>query len=175
MIAAGHTSVGVIVGIGVAEALSPLHLPLPLEVMLVGMAGWASHYAMDVLPHGHYDFNQQNLSLKQKWCFGLDFGLPIVLLAMYLWFTHGADRLSWLIGTGVLGAQLPDLLMGLRSKQLLPDWPVLRQEARFHHSTHWHNPTNPNQATAEGGRKLGWSDAWQMATTVVAVMLLLNR
>ena len=172
MIAVGHTSVGIVLGVATTELLHPSTLPLPLEIVAVGAAGLASHYLMDLVPHGHYDFNQQGLTRRQKLTFGLDFILPISLVVIYLLASFGLGRISWLVGAGILGSQLPDLLMGLRSKKLLPDWPWLSVEAQFHSQTHWHNPTNPVNATQEGGRKLAISDLWQVAMCALALILL---
>ena len=174
MIAVGHTSVGIILGVATIELMRSSTLPLPLEVITVGAAGLASHYLMDLVAHGHYDFNQQGLTRRQKLTFSLDFILPISLVAIYLLTNFGFERISWLVGAGILGAQLPDLLMGLRSKKLLPDWPWLSSESHFHSQTHWHNPTNPANATQEGGRKLAISDLWQAGMCVLALALLMQ-
>ena len=174
MIAVGHTSVGIVLGVATTEILHPSILPLPLEIVAVGAAGLASHYLMDLVPHGHYNFNQQGLTQRQKLTFGLDFILPICLVGIYLLTNFGFGRISWLVGAGILGAQLPDLLMGLRSKKLLPDWSWLSSESHLHSQTHWHNPTNPANATQEGGRKLAISDLWQVAMCILALVLLMQ-
>ena len=171
MIAVGHTSVGTLIGIG-ASSLAP-EVPLPAVVLLTGVVGWLSHYAMDLVPHGHYPFNQTSLTTKQKLTFLVDFGLPLVVLAIWLLAEFGFGRQSWLVGAGVMGAQLPDILMGLRSKRVLPRnfWQF---ESYWHSRTHWHNPKEAARATPEGGRQLGWSDLWQAAVAVLAILLLVR-
>lgn len=170
MIAIGHTSIGVILGVAATEILPAV--PLPFEVLIVGAAGVASHYAMDLVPHGHYNFNQQDLSLRQMIYFGLDFAIPILFVATYVLLNYGFERTSWLIGAGILGAQLPDMLMGLRSKKLLPGWDWLQMEAYYHHRTHWHNPVDLSRATNEGGRRLSIFDVWQAFIAIAALFLL---
>jgi hypothetical protein len=142
-------------------------------VVATGVVGWFSHYAMDLVPHGHYPFNKESISRTQKLVFAADFVLPITALGIYLLMNFGLGKTSWLVGAGVLGAQLPDLLMGLRSKGILPHgfWGY---EAKQHSRTHWHNPKIPAQATPEGGRPLGWTDVWQAVMAVLAVWALLT-
>ena len=64
MIAIGHTSVGVIVGTA-AYQLLPDTISLPWQVIITGTAGIASHYLMDLMPHGHYNMNLSQPSRKQ--------------------------------------------------------------------------------------------------------------
>ncbi len=174
MIAIGHTSVGVIIGV-TATQLLPASIPLPAAVTAVGLISLASHYVMDLIPHGHYNFNKQQLTSQQKLYFSLDFILPIFLITIYLLSSSGFSHLTWLVGAGITGAQLPDLLMGLRSKELLPNWNWLRREALYHSQTHWHNPTNKAKATNEGGRRLGLSDIWQVAVLIGAIYVLIRE
>lgn len=173
MIAAGHTSVGVVIGVAASELL-PASLNLPTQVLLVGLVGIASHYAMDLVPHGHYEIDQAKPTTKTTTKLVFDLVIPILLLGVYLLLEHGLGRVSWLVGAGVLGAQLPDVINGLRSQGLLPPSTLLDKEGRFHSSTHWHNPSDASKATREGGRRLGWSDVWQVAMAGLAIMLLLS-
>lgn len=174
MIAIGHTSVGVILGTAATQFIPPLTLNLPIQIILVGAAGLASHYLMDIMPHGHYEFDQKQISNRQKLYFSLDFILPILIIAFYLLTTHGFDRVTWLIGAGILGAQLPDVLMGLRNKNMLPNWNLFKIESHYHSQTHWHNPKDASKATTQGGRKLGLSDTWQLIVGIIATILLIK-
>ena len=173
MIAIGHTSVGVIVGTA-AYQLLPDTISLPWQVIITGTAGIASHYLMDLMPHGHYNMNLSQPSRKQILKLVADVVVPATLIAAYMLITHGLNSITWLVGAGIFGAQLPDVIMGLRRRQLLPNWSWLASEAEFHASTHWHNPKDQHHATNEGGRKLGVTDLWQAGIVVLALILLSN-
>lgn len=173
MIAIGHTSVGVILGVAVAE-VAPENLPLIVAVLGTGALGVASHYAMDLVPHGHYDMNLTKPSKGEPLKLVVDLVIPIGLVGLFLLINYGFGPMTWLVGAGVAGAQLPDVLMGLHRRHLLPKWAWLQRESAFHSNTHWHNPKDPAKATNEGGRRLGLSDIWQAGVIVVALLMLLS-
>lgn len=173
MIAIGHTAIGVVIGVAASEII-PDSTPLLGQILIVGLIGVASHYGMDLVPHGHYEIDQAKPTLRSVGKLTADLVMPICLLGAFLLYEHGFSHISWLVGAGVLGAQLPDIVNGLRSQDLLPHWSWLNREAAFHSSTHWHNPNNPTRATNEGGLKLSLADVWQAVVVVFAVILLLQ-
>ena len=172
MIAVGHTAVGVMVGVAASHIL-PTNPPLLITVVASAVAGLASHYLMDLVPHGHYDFDFSNPSPREKLRLSADLLLPIVLALGVVAWRHGASSEFWLVAAGIGGAQLPDIVNGVRARGWLPQWSWLEAEGRFHMSTHWHNPHDSQAATREGGRKLGVSDLWQLVMVIMAGSLLL--
>ena len=73
-----------------------------------------------------------------------------------------------------LGGKIAYTALKFTGKKLLPGWPWLSSESHLHSKTHWHNPTNPANATLEGGRKLAISDLWQVAMCILALVLLMQ-
>src|SRR5690606_29114607 len=124
--------------------------------------------------HGHYGYDMSKPNPIEKLKLVVDFVLPVVILGIYLLFNFGFGAQSWLVGAGVLGAQLPDIVNGFRKLDKLPDWYWLNREGYYHSLTHWHNPQDASKATAEGGRKLGLSDIWQAALVCLAIFVLLQ-
>lgn len=173
MIAAGHTSMGVIVGLSAATFL-PAELPLWQLVLLSGALGIASHYLMDVVPHGHYDFESRHPSPTESRRLALDLVIPIAILAVVLLLKFGLGPASWLVGAAVTGAQIPDVFDGLLASGRIPRWRWALAEKRFHLGTHWHNPVDAARATAQGGRRLGPSDVWQALVGLLALVWLLT-
>ncbi len=173
MIAVGHTSVGVLMGLAGAAVL-PESVPLWGQVLLVGVAGVASHYVMDMMPHGHYEFDSKRPSQQENLTLLNDLLVPIVVVGLLLLWRHGVDATSWLVAAGVVGAQLPDVFDGLLARGTIPPFGWARREHAFHSWTHWHNPKDSAKATSQGGRRLGWSDAWQAIVGLVALVCLLK-
>jgi hypothetical protein len=171
MIAVGHTSVGVIVGIGVlaiTEGQSPL-----VAVSVAYVAGVASHYLMDLIPHGHYDFNGENPTYRSISLLCLDLFLPISIFSLFLLLKFGLSTPLYVSFMAIAGAQAPDVLQGMLARGIFPRRGLFQDETHFHMWTHWHNPKNPLDATREGGRKLSWTDLWQVGCFCLAVYLLL--
>jgi hypothetical protein len=170
MIATGHTSVGVVVGVVATQAL-PDSIPPLGQVLLVGTIGVISHFVMDVMPHGHYDFDASAPTRRGQILLLVDLLLPIVVvLSLCLWRWSWSDTLIIFFGIG--GSQLPDIFDGLFMRGWFAKYGWAQFEHRFHMGTHWHNPTNPTRATPEGGRKLGLGDVWQLLTGLIALCLL---
>jgi hypothetical protein len=173
MIAVGHTSVGVIVGIAATQLL-PDSWPLYVQVVVVGLAGVVSHYLMDLVPHGHYDFNGASPTAKSQLYLAIDLGLPLLIVAVICVIKFGLGAPSWLVAAGIIGAQLPDVFDGLLYRGFMANLSLAQAEQRFHLGTHWHNPTDKNKATPQGGRRLGFSDIWQAIVVVLALALLIR-
>jgi hypothetical protein len=164
---------GVVVGLSAATFL-PAELPLWQLVLLTGALGIVSHYVMDVVPHGHYDFESRHPSQAERARLAVDLLVPIFLIAILLLIKFGMGPASWLVGAAVAGAQLPDVFDGLLASGRIPRWRWAIAEKRFHVRTHWHNPVNAARATAQGGRRLGPSDMWQVLVGLVALVWLLT-
>lgn len=173
MIAVGHTSTGVLIGLA-STTLLPVELSLWQQVLLTGAVGIVSHYAMDLVPHGHYEFDGKNPDRSSIITLAIDLGLPILVVAAVLLIKFGVGPTSWLVAAGIAGAQLPDVFDGLLMSGRIPRWRWAVAEKHFHLRTHWHNPIDTARATPQGGRRLGASDIWQAATVVLALVLLLS-
>jgi hypothetical protein len=173
MIAVGHTSVGVLVGLA-GSTLLPAEAPLWLLVVITGVAGVASHYVMDLVPHGHYQFDGKTPSRRSVILLSLDLGLPIIIIAIILLAKFGLGPASWLVAAGVAGAQAPDIFDGLLDKGLIPAGRLATKESTIHYRTHWHNPTDPTKATPQGGIPLGLADMWQGLVAAIALLWLLT-
>lgn len=84
---------------------------------LAGLIGLASHFALDIIPHGDdviYDRCQDNGWSRLK--YGLVFGLPDVILwlGLIIWISlSGITANTTVAVTAAIGAALPDFLWGL--------------------------------------------------------------
>jgi hypothetical protein len=170
MIAAGHTSVGVLVGVGTLTLFPAL--PYPYHLTLVLAVGLISHYLFDLVPHGHYNFDGQNPTFRSKVFFFIDFFIPIGLFSVLAFLTYGFSWPLLVVWAGITGAQAPDILFGLRASRLVSETFWTREQA-FHQWTHWHNPTDLRKATNEGGLKLSIYDIWQMIVFLMAIWVVL--
>lgn len=172
MIALGHTSTGVIIGLGVAAATPAI--PFWLSAGLAFIFGVASHYAFDWLPHGHYHMRFKNIGLGMFLTGLLDF-LGVILLMLGLsWVSFGIGPTFWLVAIGILGAQAPDLWEIAGQLGLVPQWRWVRAHRHFHHKIlHWHShPVAPHVRFA---RPLYKSDVWQLAFAFIAIGLIISQ
>lgn len=163
MIALGHTGIGTLIGIASYQTLGKGDIALGL--VATGCAGVISHYLADLLPHGHF-FGAGKYEKLIIWVILFDLMLPVLLilgLAHYLG-RSGSEILYILFGIG--GAQLPDVLDGLKTIRLLPKIGLLEAENKFHQSTHWHGI----------GDKLimiSFFDVWQFLVLTSAIIVLI--
>lgn len=176
MLAFGHTSSGVLVGLGLItiEQNAATAIPVGWLLLVALLLGIAVHYLGDFIPHGHYDFVAKHPS-KKAWIFlGLDFaavGLLFALIALHK-FGFGID--FWVIFSAVLGAQLPDIFEGLVDRKIVPTnrWTKLHRYWHFK-ILHWHTRTAKRHLPS-GARALAWTDIWQVAVFALALILLLR-
>ena len=172
MIASGHSSTGVIVGVGaVALAQNGASLAWLLPVTLA--VGVASHYFCDFIPHGHYHMSFGGATRKQLSIFLLDLTGVVILfggIALHK-FGFGADL--WLIAAGVLGAQIPDMYEALVDLKMLPKNRFSEAHRHWHWDIlHWHSHRGPR--LTKDTRALGWIDLWQVAVFGIALWLLIR-
>lgn len=158
MIAIGHTAVGFGVGLLTASLTED---PI-LGVMGSLLGGLASHYATDLIPHGHLTAGWDNpYGSKLVYLDLLGGALIFTILAFF------AVGVSWnllIVLTGILGALLPDFLEYFYKLGYLPQRGLLRLESILHKSTHWHGFGKRTLA-------LGKRDLWQLAVVLIAVCL----
>jgi hypothetical protein len=169
MIAIGHTSVGVLVGV-VAIELGGAMLPLPLLLGATFAAGVASHYVMDLVPHGHYNFDARHITARSGILLLLDVGVPIAAFLIFtLLVVHNFSAPLWSIMAGIAGAQAPDIFDGILGTGKVATNSIFEKETSFHQWTHWHNPTDIAKATVEGGKKLDLWDVWQVMVIFLGI------
>lgn len=163
MVAFGHTGVGTLIGIASYQVFGKGDIALGL--IATGALGVLSHYLMDLIPHGHF-FKDQSYSKYILLVILFDLFLPVLFILGLAHFLEksGTEILYILFGIG--GAQLPDILEGLRRMELLPKGGILRWENKLHISTHWHGINE---------KLLMFSvfDIWQAAVFIAAVAVLI--
>ena len=172
MIAFGHSSTGVIVGVGaVSLAQSGASLAWLLPATLV--VGIISHYLCDAIPHGHYHMSFTNASRKQLAIFLLDLFGVVVLFGGIALHKFGLGAGLWLIAAGVLGAQLPDMYEAFVDMGALPKNRFSEAHRHWHWDIlHWHSHRGPR--LTKDVRALGWWDLWQVAVFGLALWLLIR-
>lgn len=163
MVAFGHTSVGTIVGIASYQAFGKGDIALGL--IATGFIGLISHYLMDFVPHGHFFTDPKKFEKLILWVILLDLLLPvlIVLATAHSIGKNATEILYILFGIG--GAQLPDVIFGLKELKLLSENKLLKTEGDFHESTHWHGKR-------EKALLWGWRDIWQIIMLILAFITL---
>jgi hypothetical protein len=129
---------------------------------------------MDLVPHGHYEFDDRQPSARSMNILRIDLLVPIAVVAIILLWRFGLGSTSWLVAAGIVGAQLPDVFDGLLTRGTIPPFRLALLEQRFHLGTHWHNPTEAAKATGQGGRRLDGSDIWQAMVAVIAILLVVT-
>lgn len=162
MIAAGHTAVGVIVGVATYQILGQGDLATGLIVG--GAAGVISHYLTDFIPHGHF-VKPDKLKKVLLPIIIFDLLLPIFFLLGFTYLKSGFNERLLYIMFGIGGAQLPDVLDGLIFINILKDKGLIKIENNFHQGLHWHG----RDAAA---LLLGLRDIWQVLTVMIAIFII---
>lgn len=165
MVAFGHTAIGVIVGAASYQVLAKSDIALGL--ILTGIFGVVSHYLMDLVPHGHYFTGMKSYDKLIIWVIIFDLLLPIIFILTLAHFLNksGTEILYLVFGIG--GAQLPDVLDGLKRIRLLPKINLLEAENKFHASTHWHGKE-------EQALKFSYLDVWQVTVLFLSLFILIR-
>ncbi len=176
MLAFGHTSSGVLVGLGLItiEQSSPSVIPVGFLLLIAVLLGVLVHYLGDFIPHGHYDFAAKHPT-KQAWFFlALDFAAIGLLFTLIILQKFGFGFEFWIIFAAVLGAQLPDIFEGLVDRKIIPTnhWTKLHRHWHFK-ILHWHTRTAKRHLPS-GARALQWTDVWQVAVFALALVLLIR-
>lgn len=172
MISFGHSSTGVIVGVGaVALAQNGASLSWLLPATLV--AGIASHYICDAIPHGHF-FHGFGKSSRKEWIlFLLDIAGAVVLFGAISLHKFGLGAGLWLIATAVFGAQIPDVYESLVDLGVLPTNRFSEAHRYWHWQIlHWHKLRGPR--LTKNVRALGWFDLIQVGIFGAALWLLIR-
>lgn len=169
MIAVGHSSIGAMIGVGVAVATPGL--AWPMRVALAFGLGIISHYPADWLPHGHYHIRLKMLSWRSLSLIALDvLGIAGLLLGI-AWLRFGLNPGFWLAGVGIAGALAPDVFEVATRIGLVPHWRWVRAHHYFHlKKLHWHSL--PWLGHLRSPRPLQLVDIWLAVLVVLAVWSL---
>lgn len=163
MVAFGHTAVGTLVGVVSYKILGQGDIALGL--IITGFIGWVSHYLTDLIPHGH--FFREGFEQKIIWVIIFDLLIPVLfILGLAHYFAKSYIEILYLL-FGIGGAQLPDVLSGLRNIRVLPKINILNKEYNFHMSTHWHGQE-------ENALLFTIKDIWQVLLFILAVLVLVS-
>lgn len=167
MVAFGHTAVGVGVGLLGYHLLGAQNPAFGL--LLTGSAGLVSHYIADFVPHGHFIMHQ-NYKSQVIYAIVFDLFFSVALfLGIAFWKYHFSPVLLYLL-FGIGGAQLPDILDGFLYIGVIKKKGLVKLENDFHQATHWHAIFKNGKLVT--GLPLGWRDLWQVATVIIALLLL---
>lgn len=171
MIAFGHSSVGAIIGAGVAVAAAPTTSPL-VKIVVVVVLGIISHYIFDAIPHGHYNFSYKKMSHnKNLWIFLLDTIGAFLALSLVTYLAVGASLSLLLVIVGMLAALLPDIWEAGVDLGIIPKRRIAKVHRHFHFNfIHWHSDKHsslPNHA-----RMWSITDVWQVIVFIVALLLV---
>lgn len=171
MIAIGHSSAGVLIGVAIIAVASAV-MPTWLLAVIALTIGVAMHYACDFIPHGHYYIDDKNPTPRSLATLGFDFIGGVALLFGLAWIKFGASSELLIVTVAITGALLPDMFESLIKLKIIPKAKVVKREMVFHGAMHWHDePTSP---LPHGARPLRWTDVWQLAVFLSAVYVLLR-
>lgn len=165
MVAFGHTAVGTIVGVASYKLLGQSDIALGL--IGAGSGGIISHYLMDLMPHGHFFRGDRDFNKYINWVIMFDVLIPILFLLILSHFLNKSPIGILYILFAIGGAQLPDIIMGLRRLNLLPDIKIIRTEYNFHVSTHWHGKFDK-------ALLFSVKDIWQVLMFLLAILILIK-
>jgi hypothetical protein len=170
MIAIGHSSTGVLVGVAAVAVAGPA-VPWWLVAAIALVVAVVLHYACDFIPHGHYYINSRHLTARSLATLGFDFIGGVVLFLALAWHKFGLSGELLVITAAMFGALVPDMFESLIKLKIIPKSSVVKREMAFHGAMHWHDePTSP---LPHGARPLCWTDVWQLAVFVLAICALL--
>ena len=164
MVSFGHTAVGAAVGL-YGLSLYSTGNPI-LGLVATGAIGVASHYAADLIPHGHFiKFKDYKKKVGEAILF--DFLLSVLIFSVIAFYKFGFEIEFLYILFGIGGAQLPDILDGLIYTKKIPNKGLIKIENNIHIATHWHGKAE---------KALMWSkaDIWQVLVFISAVIYLLS-
>lgn len=164
MIAFGHTAVGTIVGLYGYHTFGAAG---PIEgLAITAGSAFASHYLMDLIPHGHF-FPETQFKDKILGAIIFDFLGSCLLFSAILFFKEGISLKFIYVLFGIGASQLPDIIDGLMYTGHLPLKGALKYEHSFHKALHWHGK---GKATL----LIGIRDIWQLAVITFALFLILK-
>lgn len=163
MIALGHTSVGVIVGVTAYNFLGQGNLAGGL--IIAGSAGMISHYLMDAIPHGHFTI-AKNYKRSILPIIIFDLLLPIIFFLEAIYLNNGVGVKFLYVLFAIGGAQLPDVIAGLIYIKIIKDKGLLNIEDNLHGVLHWKGKNSQVLL-------LGWLDIWQLLVILSALFLVI--
>lgn len=170
MIAVGHSSVGVLVGVAVLSVARPA-TPVWILVALALILAVISHYVCDFVPHGHYYIDNKKLTARSIGTLFVDFIGGVVLLLALATRKYGVGPELLVVAAGMLGALAPDMFESSIKLKLIPKTAMVKREMAFHGAMHWHDePTSP---LPHGARPIRWTDLWQLAMLAAAIYVLI--
>lgn len=174
MIASGHNSIGAILGLTAYQLAQTSNNPWYMVWPLVFIAGIASHYLADALPHGHYNWQIHARGGNKRFNKALlpamiiD-GLGTIVVFCILSAVFISKTSVWYVLFAIFAAQLPDFIMLFNNLSTGHNSRLIKLEQNFHGGiVHWHD------LPGDKPRPWGWSDAWQIMLSMVAVMLIIG-
>ncbi len=171
MIGFGHTSVGVIVAIAVQQSMP--QAPLWAQLLSVFVLALASHYLMDIIPHGHYAYDSKHPFGRQAVALWLDLVGFATTVMVLTWWQYGWGTQLLLVAVGIIGAQLTDVWdWVIVTNGWVPLKGVVLKHRRLHQRTHWHSHVDSMGKSV--ARSLTWWDLWQVAAALLAITLLMS-
>ena len=135
------------------------------NIWLAFLAGFFSHYLMDVVPHGDRDLDlgADKIKLKKVIKIALVDGLIMIAILSIL-FQRQLILLTWPILAAIAGQILPDVLTGFC---LLIKSPWLKKYIIFHHL--FHRPLKKFDVSFPVGLIIQWG----LTMTFIALAVLL--
>src|SRR4051812_20768009 len=107
MIAFGHTAIGATIGAYSYHIFGSNDLLTGLTVTTV--AGVASHYIFDLIPHGHF-FRENEYRKKVKYAIVFDLFLSVALFLSVQYLSHGFGISMLYLLFGIGASQFPDVI-----------------------------------------------------------------
>lgn len=163
MVAFGHTAIGATVGV---LAYNSLGSNDPLTgIVVVGTAGFISHFIADFIPHGHL-VNARYLKQKLGLILIGDVFLSIFLFLTTSYFIDGFSLRFFYIFIGIGASLFPDVLDVLMNIGKLPRKGILAFEHDIQDLAHWHG-------VGVKGLPLGWYDIIQFSAVIASFYIVI--
>ena len=163
MVAWSHSAVGATVGLITYQKFAQTN-PI-LGLVITPLAGMASHYIADFIPHGHF----VKASQIKKYLIPIlifDVFLSVALFLGVIYLKEGVSLKFLYILFGIGGSLLPDVIAGLSAYKKHHKNLVIKIEEEIHGATHWHGYHDKSLM-------LGVYDVWQLTVVIFSFLLLL--
>lgn len=171
MIALGHSSIGVLVGVAAVAIQANTNAPMSVILLLVFAFSLILHYVCDFIPHGHYYIDSQKLTPASISTLLLDSVAGAAVLLLLAGRKYGLGLELVIIMAAMAGSLAPDVFEALIKLKIIPKYSAVKREMVFHGAMHWHD--EPDSPLPHGARPLRLTDVWQLAVILAAVLSLL--
>ncbi len=170
MIAVGHSSIGILIGVGIVAVSAPSSPGWAVAALAFVLAA-GLHYACDFIPHGHYCIDDKHLTIRSVGTLFVDFIIGALLLVWLAWGKYGLSAELVVIAAAMFGSLAPDMFETLIKLKFIPKTAVVRQEMALHEAVHWHD--EPSSPLPHGARPMRPTDVWQLVAFVLAIYVLI--